>query len=110
MCFRHAGLLRRRRKKGEVSRRYAEVKRTVLPAGSVHKKFTERSRTIHERFGDLWPRPGSMLLTQTEAVHAELERILNSTEFSSSPRLLRFLRYCVEQTCDGRLENLKESV
>ena len=52
----------------------------------------------------------SMVLSRKEYVHAELERILKSMEFSSSPRLVRFLRYCVEQTCDGRLENLKESV
>jgi Tol biopolymer transport system component len=51
-----------------------------------------------------------MVLSQTEAVQVELERILNSTEFASSPRLVRFFRYCVEQTCKGRLENLKESV
>jgi len=35
---------------------------------------------------------------------------VNSKEFSSSPRLIRFLRYCVEQTHAGQLDSLKESV
>ncbi len=45
-----------------------------------------------------------------EAIQVELERIVNSKLFVASPRLVRFLRYCVEQTCDGRSESLKESL
>ncbi len=50
------------------------------------------------------------MLVQTDAIQAELERILSSRGFSSSPRLGRFLRYCVEQSLDGRFEELKESM
>ena len=35
---------------------------------------------------------------------------MNSKEFASSPRLIRFLRYCVEQSRAGRLDTLKESM
>ncbi len=35
---------------------------------------------------------------------------MTSREFSSSPRLVRFLRYCVEQSEAGRTDGLKESV
>jgi Tol biopolymer transport system component len=50
------------------------------------------------------------VFVQTDAIQAELERILSSDEFSSSPRLVRFLRYCVEQSSAGQLDRLKESV
>lgn len=50
------------------------------------------------------------MLVETDAIQSELERIVNSKEFSSSPRLIRFLRYCVDQTHAGRLDSLKESV
>jgi Tol biopolymer transport system component len=50
------------------------------------------------------------VFVQTDAIQAELERILTSDEFSSSPRLVRFLRYCVEQSRAGQLDRLKESV
>ena len=50
------------------------------------------------------------MLVATDPIQSELERIVNSKEFSSSPRLIRFLRYCVEQTHAGQLDSLKESV
>ena len=50
------------------------------------------------------------MLAQTDAIQSELERILSSKEFVASPRLVRFLRYCVEQSREGRVESLKESV
>ena len=44
----------------------------------------------------------------TEAVRAQLERILASSTFVRSRRLGRFLRFTVEQTLAGRQSALKE--
>jgi hypothetical protein len=44
----------------------------------------------------------------TEAVRAQLRRILESTPFRTSKRCSDFLRYVVEGTCDGRSDFLKE--
>jgi Tol biopolymer transport system component len=50
------------------------------------------------------------VVVQTDAIQSELERIVSSKEFATSPRLVRFLRYCVEQSHAGCVESLKESV
>jgi TolB-like protein/tetratricopeptide (TPR) repeat protein len=44
----------------------------------------------------------------TDAVRAQLDRILASARFVNSERLSRFLRYTVEQTMAGHAEQLKE--
>jgi Tol biopolymer transport system component len=44
-----------------------------------------------------------------EEVVAELERITSSKTFSSSPRLIEFLRFCVETSIKGDASQLKES-
>jgi tetratricopeptide (TPR) repeat protein len=41
-------------------------------------------------------------------IRKQLRRILNSTPFSRSERMRRFLRYTVEQTLHGQLASLKE--
>ena len=43
-----------------------------------------------------------------DAVSAQLERVLTSPSFESSPSLRRFLRYVVEETLAGRTSSLKE--
>jgi hypothetical protein len=43
-----------------------------------------------------------------EAVREQLERLLASPHFASSPRCQKLLRYVVEQTIRGRAESLKE--
>ena len=43
-------------------------------------------------------------------VNASLERILTSEQFVKSPQLSRFLRFCVDQSLEGRQEYLKEQV
>jgi hypothetical protein len=35
-------------------------------------------------------------------IRAELERILSSTVFSTADRMMRFLRFVVEETLEGR--------
>ena len=47
---------------------------------------------------------------QSELIDSELDRIVKSKPFSSSPRLVRFLRYCVEHSQQGRQECLKETM
>jgi len=44
----------------------------------------------------------------TDAIQAQLEKILSSVDFTRSERLSRFLRYAVEQTLQGRGEQIKE--
>jgi len=44
----------------------------------------------------------------TEAVRAQLERVLANQPFARSERLSRFLRFAVEQTLEGNGRNLKE--
>src|ERR1039457_4066149 len=50
------------------------------------------------------------VVVQADPIQSELERVVASKEFASSPRLIRFWRYCVEQSRAGRLGSLKESV
>jgi Tol biopolymer transport system component len=50
------------------------------------------------------------VLVETDAIQSELERIVSSREFSSSPQIIRLLRYCVEQSRAGRVSSLKESM
>ena len=45
---------------------------------------------------------------QKETVREEMERILHSESFRSSPRCRQFLRFVVEHTLEGRQEQLKE--
>lgn len=47
---------------------------------------------------------------QTEAVQAELKRVLASPGFAASDRLARFLRFIVEETLAGRADHIKEYV
>jgi len=47
---------------------------------------------------------------QKKTVREEMERILNSESFRSSPRCRQFLRFVVEHTLEGRQEQLKERV
>jgi len=44
----------------------------------------------------------------TEAVQAELERVLASRAFASAPRLSRLLKFIVEQTLQGNKDRIKE--
>jgi len=46
----------------------------------------------------------------TEAIRSQLEKILTSPGFVHSDRMVRFLRYTVEQTIHGHADLLKESV
>src|SRR5262245_40064484 len=43
-----------------------------------------------------------------EPIRAQLARILRSRTFSNAPSLIRFLRYVVERTIEGKAEELKE--
>jgi serine/threonine-protein kinase len=52
--------------------------------------------------------PASQTPVAPEFVQAELERVLASKTFSSSPRLSRFLRFTVEQTIQGHKDKIKE--
>jgi Tol biopolymer transport system component len=45
-----------------------------------------------------------------EVVHRQLQKILVSSTFIHSERLRRFLRFCVEQTTQGKPENLREYI
>ena len=47
---------------------------------------------------------------QKQAVREEMERILHSDSFRSSPRSSQFLRFVVEQTLEGGQERLKERI
>ena len=44
----------------------------------------------------------------TEAVRSELEAVLSSRAFAQSESLKRFLKFVVEETLDGRSDELKE--
>src|SRR5215813_3812066 len=43
----------------------------------------------------------------TDAIRAELQRIIASSQFDASPRNRRFLQYVVEETLGGRSERIK---
>ena len=60
--------------------------------------------TLQSRFTP----PSGLTPEEKTALLQELQRILNSTEFHSSPRCQEFLRYVVEHTVDGASELLKE--
>jgi tetratricopeptide (TPR) repeat protein len=47
-------------------------------------------------------------LVRSEAVRAQLDRILRSPDFAASPRLSNLLRYLVEQTLSGNADGIKE--
>jgi Tol biopolymer transport system component len=49
------------------------------------------------------------VVVKSDQIEADLERICGSAEFAASPRLVRLLRFCVEQSRLNRLDNLKES-
>src|SRR5215813_4260005 len=54
-------------------------------------------------------RPSSVLpLLPPDQIRAELARILASEGFVRSPRMQRFLRFVVEETLDGRADELGE--
>jgi hypothetical protein len=48
------------------------------------------------------------LNVSAEAVREELQKIISSQEFRSSPHLRNFLQYVVEETLHGRADRLKE--
>jgi hypothetical protein len=52
--------------------------------------------------------PASLQPAERQAVLEELQRILESNEFHSSPRCQEFLRYIVERGLEGAPERLKE--
>src|SRR6266571_9537 len=43
-----------------------------------------------------------------EAIRAQMERLVAGESFRRSPRLSRFLRYVVQETLDGRADQVKE--
>jgi hypothetical protein len=47
---------------------------------------------------------------EQETIRGEMERILHSEAFRSSPRCRQFLRFVVEHTLDGRQDHLKERI
>ena len=47
---------------------------------------------------------------QKQTVREEMERILQSEPFRSSPRCSQFLRFVVEHTLEGQKEDLKERI
>lgn len=49
------------------------------------------------------------MVINEEDVRAQLRRILSSETFTSSARSSEFLTYCVDQTLDGKVDELKES-
>ena len=49
-----------------------------------------------------------MVEPKAERVREELAKIVASPQFNRGEKLCRFLRYVVEETLDGRPENLKE--
>src|SRR5215510_7133587 len=48
------------------------------------------------------------VVLSAEAVQAELEKIVASQTFANSERMTRFLRFTVEQTLQGRGDQIKE--
>lgn len=50
-----------------------------------------------------------MAAPRTDWIEAELEDLCSSAEFATSPRLVRLLLFCVEQSRLNQFENLKES-
>ncbi len=46
--------------------------------------------------------------SETDAIHAELERVLTSQTFTKSPRLSSLLSYICQHSLQGRLEDLTE--
>ncbi len=61
--------------------------------------------TVRQNAGGIAPAEHS-----SEAIHGQLDRILNSALFAQSERLSRFLRYTVEETLQGRADRIKEYV
>jgi hypothetical protein len=51
-----------------------------------------------------------MVVTDNAAVRSELTKILSSSVFANSPRMIRFLRYVVETTLEGNGGRIKEYV
>jgi len=51
-----------------------------------------------------------MVVTDTAVVRSELTKILSSSVFANSPRMIRFLRYVVETTLEGHGGRIKEYV
>jgi hypothetical protein len=47
---------------------------------------------------------------EADSVHQELDRILSNPGFSRADRPRRFLRFIVEQTLEGKADQLKETV
>ena len=47
-------------------------------------------------------------LPDTDAILAQMERVLSSSEFAQSERLQKFLKFIVNETLAGRAGNLKE--
>ena len=48
------------------------------------------------------------MLTTPQAIDPYLEKVLTSAEFSRAKRMARFLRFVVEETLAGRVDELKE--
>ena len=48
------------------------------------------------------------MLTTAHSVEPYLEKVLTSVEFSRAKRMARFLRFIVEETLAGRMDELKE--
>jgi len=56
------------------------------------------------------PEPATQVEDRKKAVREEMERILQSESFRSSPRCRQFLRFVVEHTLEGHQEQLKERI
>ena len=48
------------------------------------------------------------MLTTSDSIDPYLEKVLTSAEFSRAKRMARFLRFIVEETLAGRIDELKE--
>jgi len=70
------------------------VRSANLPNGSTAAKCDESSAHRHD-------------ITSSE-MRGEREKVLSSTIFSTADRMTRFLRFVVEETLEGRGDNLNE--
>lgn len=71
---------------------------------TVESKFHPTPAALRDTKRECSLSPG----VTSEAVHAELDRVLSSATFIRSKRLGRFLRFTVEQCLDGHESALKE--
>src|SRR5271156_2791647 len=65
-------------------------------------------KAVHKTVLASWREAQNHMLTTSRSIDPYLERVLTSAEFARAKRMARFLRFVVDESLAGRIDELKE--